>query len=81
MKGHQIIPRPQEFFRAGTALPGSEIPGSATDVLYYTAFNLHSLTIAWVSLTSVLNLTNFRKTYRKEEEIIEADHQQQVVVI
>ena len=28
----QTNPRPQEFYRAGTAAPGFEIPGSATDI-------------------------------------------------
>ena len=29
-------PRPQEFYRAGTAPPGFEIPGSATDIEYFS---------------------------------------------
>ena len=31
-RGTKSNPRPQEFYRAGTAPPGFEIPGSATDV-------------------------------------------------
>ena len=30
VKGHKTVLRPQEFYRAGTAPPGSEIPESVT---------------------------------------------------
>ena len=34
LKGIKIIPRPQEFYCAGTTPPGFEIPGSATGKLF-----------------------------------------------
>ena len=35
------IPRTQEFYRAGTAPPVSEIPGSATVHVHFRAFLIH----------------------------------------
>ena len=48
-------PRPQEFYRAGTAPPGFEVPGSATVLLLKVYYKYCSMIINGNS--TVLNLT------------------------
>ena len=53
VKGHKTVPRPQEFYRAGTAPPGSEIPESVTGL---TLIDRHILYLLINAAENVLGL-------------------------
>ena len=53
----KTIPAPQEFYRAGTASSGSEIPGSANACLYINFCSKDSIRIEIVSLHTPVQFT------------------------